>query len=423
MMRSNRVFRLLTIMVQVGLTILLAMPARAAGREADLPPSIGVNSAVTRVQPAADSSSLGPQAYDSLAWFYKPPSDARLATLAHTYGTFILTKNDEAERDALRDQGVKSAILQYLRFEAIMDPGSCTAQPWRNQVADRIGDFCWISENHPDWFLLDQQGQRIYGSDGFVMMDPGNPEWRAFWLERARESQENLGWFGVFLDNVEASLEKREREGQLPARYPDDASYQAAVLEFLRFLHENYFGQNGRPLAANIIALRQEQTWFEYLAYLDGAMEEGWGVDWSDGYLSVEAWEAHLQRAERTQAQGKYAYLVSQGDQNNESRLAFAYASYLLVADGRSAFRYANDEFYDQSWLYPLYDLELGEALGPRYQAGAGWRRDFTKATVWVDPQAHTAMFTPVETPPAPPPPDSFAHASFVPLVSFGGGG
>jgi hypothetical protein len=100
----------------------------------------------------------------------------------------------------------------------------------------------------------------------------------------------------------------------------------------------------------------------------------------------------------------------------------FAYASYLLAAGGRSAFRYTNDQFYDQAWLYAIYDLELGEPLGPRYRDGAGWRRDFTKARVWVDPQTHMATITPVEAPPAPPP-GSFEHASFVPLVSFNGGG
>ncbi|HEX8680772.1 MAG TPA: putative glycoside hydrolase, partial [Ardenticatenaceae bacterium] len=159
-----------------------------------------------------------------LAWFYKPPTDGNLQTVQQNFHTFILTKNDEAARDALRAGGVTAPITQYLMAMAIHDPGSCTAQPWRNQVADRPGDFCTISAEHADWFLLDANGNRVvdpYGGERFYMMDPANPGWQAFWMERVRHSQEQLGWTGVFLDNVEASLAKRQKLGQIPARYPD----------------------------------------------------------------------------------------------------------------------------------------------------------------------------------------------------------
>jgi len=77
-----------------------------------------------------------------LAWFYKPPKDNDLEYLAKKYEVFILTKLDEEVRDKLIiDYGVTSPILRYIRFDAIMDPGSCLDQPYRNQVADEIGDF------------------------------------------------------------------------------------------------------------------------------------------------------------------------------------------------------------------------------------------------------------------------------------------
>ena len=208
-----------------------------------------------------------------LAWFYRPPDtaegyeDAGLHSLQQNFETFILTKNDEPLRDQLREQGVDTPFLQYLAFDVIIDPGSCTAQPWRNQAADRPGDFCYISENHPDWFMLDADGNRMYRNLGSGMrsalMDPGHPGWRAFWLERARESQETLGWEGVFLDNVEASLGKREQRNQMPAAYPDDASYQAAVSGFLAYIYTEYFQPEGRPLYGNIIAQRESETWFD----------------------------------------------------------------------------------------------------------------------------------------------------------------
>ena len=333
-----------------------------------------------------------------LAWFYKPPTAEELKALPKHFETFILTKNDEDERDELKAQGVEAPFLQYISFDVIIDPGSCTAQPWRNQAADRPGDFCYISDNHPDWFMLDADGNRMYRDLGSGMrsalMDPGHPGWRAFWLERARESQEMLGWEGVFLDNVEASLAKRERRNQMPAAYQDDASYQAAVTGFLAYIYAEYFQPEGRPLYGNIIAQRNSDTWFDYMQYLDGGMEEGWAVDWSDGYLSAKNWQKHLEKVEKTQQIGKHSILVAQGYQHDETRQAFAYASYLLVSNGNSSFRYTNDDNYREQWLYSNYDLELGAPLGTRYQDGDAWVRDFTNGSVQVDPLTQTATIT-----------------------------
>jgi hypothetical protein len=350
----------------------------------------------TLVEPA--QSAAAPTQTIQRTWFYKPTVNNDTTPVRQYFQNIILTRNDEKFRDALKSQGVTGPFIQYVRLDAIMDPGSCTAQPWRNQVADQIGDFCRISAQHPDWFLRDTSGNPIVDVEGgirFYLMDPGHRDWRYFVLNRVRASQEQYGWDGVFLDNVEASLTKRRQRGALPARYPDDATYQNAVATFLRFLNSNYFAPQGRPLYGNIIALKDPTVWFRYLAHLSGAMEEAFAVDWSNGYLSVSAWEEQLSRMEQTQALGKRPILVSQGARDNTTRQQFAYASYLLIANGKASFRYSNSSNYRDPWLYDNYNLNLGEPLGPRYKDGNTWRRDFTNATVRVDPVARTAAITP----------------------------
>ncbi len=151
--------------------------------------------------------------------------------LASQYDLFILTRMDEKERDYIQSLTTGPLFLQYLLFSEIQDPGSWTDQPNHNQVAELTGDFCELESNHPDWFLRDANGQVVQNDDGYVLMDPGNSKWRAYWLQRAQDAQALYGWQGVFLDNVEASLEKRTRYGAIPASYPDDASYQAAILD------------------------------------------------------------------------------------------------------------------------------------------------------------------------------------------------
>ena len=326
-----------------------------------------------------------------LAWFYKPPEKESLTTIAENYDIFVLTHKDEGQRDRLKSLGVKSPIYVYLQLVEIRDPGSCAEGPQGNQVAYEPGDFCEISENHPDWFLLDQNGQRIVTGNNTYYMDPGNPEYRAFWLERAKALREEYDWDGVFIDNVEVSLNKLENAEIAPAKYPNDASYQVAIEGFLKYLYESYFQPNRLPVLANIISVDDWEVWLSYLQYLDGAMIEAFAVDWSNGYRSPTDWKEQMTAAEQALAQEKTLILVSQSGVARPKHQLFSLASYLLVANKNAYFRYADSDDYREISLYENYSLDLGTPLGPRYKDGTFWRRDFTNGIVLVDPKANSA--------------------------------
>lgn len=333
-----------------------------------------------------------------LAWFYKPPLDQdEFFFLASAFDFFILTRGDEAERDQLLSLGANRPILQYLRFDAIHAEEDCNARPRRNQAAYREGDYCNISANHPDWFLVNRQGERIYQEfedQTYVMMDAGNEGWRAFFLERVRESQSDANWGGVFLDNFEVTFSFRESDNQFPLAYADEASYLAASQGMLAMLQKEFFQPRGKLLFANIAARREDEEWMAYLTHLDGAMHEGWAVDWPNRFRSAERWERQMTLAEETQAAGKFIILVAQGTQGDVELQRFAYASYLLINHGRAAFRYANSANYRQVWYYGNYDFHLGQPLGPRYRDGEAWRRDYEFGSVMVNPHTHQASIT-----------------------------
>jgi hypothetical protein len=221
-------------------------------------------------------------------------------------------------------------------------------------------------------------------------MDPSNAGWRDFFLSRVLESQSQQGWSGLFLDNVEASL--RKFNGTSVAKYPDDPSYQNAVAGFLQYLHVNYSQKYGRPLMGNVVSLPDYGVWFKYLQYLDGGLLERFAVNWHETeYLSESKWEEDMAALEKTQASGKYAILVAPGYQNDLQRQNFAFASYLLISNGKAAFRYSTDDAYRDTWLYDNYKVNLGSPTGPRYQSGTAWRRDFTGGSVVVNPVNHMA--------------------------------
>ena len=371
-MQAKNLYRYLSLVVVLTLVLSTSLVAHASS-PASLP-QVGTSST-------------------SLAWFYKPPADGNLTVVAQNFSTFIMTKGNEGTRDQLLALGAPHPVLEYLRFEAIMDPGSCTAAPWNNNVAYKVGDFCNISANHPDWFLLTTSGQRIMhltGTTKFYLMDPGNPGWRAFFLSRVQEIfAADPVWDGVFLDNVEATNAFHVRAGEALAAYPDNASFQAAVQGFLQYLRANYFAPQGKLLSANLISRTNDADFTKYLTSLDGVMHEGWSIDDPKRWRSAAEWETHLALAEQTQAMGKSIILVSHGTQADLELQNFAYASYLLIANGKASFRYASSSAYNQAWLYDNYKLNLGAPLGPRYKSGSAWKRDFSNGSVSVDPTSH----------------------------------
>ena len=354
----------------------------------------------------SQNAALMPDKIVNLAFFYKPPSNSDAAGIVSNFSNVVLTGGDESFRDQLIASGFASTIPQYYRSEGIQDPGSCTANPANNQIAYKPGDFCNISANHPDWFLLDTNGNRMRTSpnSNYWRMDPGNAGWRNFFVTRLLEIDQQKGWTGVFLDNLEASLGEIKSDGLLPAKYQDDASYYAAVSGFIQYLHTNYGQPYNRPVVANIISRSTDAQWFNFLPYLTGAMKERFAVPWSDtpGYLSESKWSSDMALAEKTQAQGKFIILVAQGSKTDTNRQKFAFASYLLISNGRASFRYSDSDIYNEVWLYENYKVQLGSPLNARYKSSTtAWRRDFTNGYVVVDPVNGTASITtsPAATP------------------------
>lgn len=368
-------------------------------------------------QAKSQSGPIMPERLINLAHFYKPPSNSDAPTLANKSGFVLLTGGDEVFRDKVIANGFTTTIPQYFMFLGIQDPGSCTSSTRNNQAAYKAGDFCDISQNHPDWFLLDANGQRIRmePKSDVYRMDPGNAEWRQFFLTRVLEWQSKSGWNGLFLDCLESSLGELERMGQIPAKYPNDASYRAAILGFLEFLRTNYAD---RPILANITQGLDDTAWSSYMQYLDGAMQERWAVDWDvSKYVKESKWEADLARAEKFQNQGKYLILVAPGNKADTNRQNFAFASYLLISNGKAAFRYSNSDVYREVWMYDNYQVDLGTPLGPRYKSGNLWKRDFSKGVVTVDPVNHTATIS-TNTQPASTPTTAASPTPMIPTVT-----
>jgi hypothetical protein len=370
--------------------------AKARGATSSPGPSASPTTANPAASPEAVTEPVA-RTGRSLGWFYRPPTGSDAASLTGTFDRYILTHGDEATRDALRAAGQSGPMLMYLRFEGIMNPVHVT-WPWLNNVAYQAGDFATISRQHPDWFLLDAAGRRVVAgtTDGIAdsdvyLMDPGNAGWRTFLITRAQGMMNTYGWDGLFLDDIELSLAKRQRYSQIPAKYPTDASWAKANLQMLTWLKDRLGGT--RLVEANLIEQRTQNDpqWHTDIDQLSGGMREGW-LGWSDSdYLSPSQYALALDQVTQSQKAGKHVWLVAVGSQANTARALYTYASYLLVDDGLTSFRYTNPDNYDAVWPYAMYGRDLGAPLGGRYLSGAIWKRNFSNGTVSVNPTTHVA--------------------------------
>lgn len=338
----------------------------------------------------------------NLVFHFKPPTDGTtITTLANYNTTFIMTYKDEPYRDNLRAMG-ETVDLQYVRGDGFQDPldvwndldASCGAIPFGNGVAFEAGNSCWIRDNHPDWALRDVSGNIIRqggANDGVILADFGNVEWQQWFIQRILQMQTQFGWRAIFLDNIPMS---RQHAGRPLRDYPTDASYQAAVMSFLRALQD---AVGDRPVYANVISQTTDVMFLQYASYLDGVFDEAWGVGWSGSYWSASKWLSQIVRTEAILAQGIEVMGIAQGTPTDTARFRFAYATYLLTARPGLSFRYSNAQNggYRQWWHYPEYDYDLGTPLGIRYTVdGITWRRDFTNAVVTVNPTTRAGTIT-----------------------------
>ncbi|MGA7729708.1 MAG: putative glycoside hydrolase [Chloroflexia bacterium] len=400
-------FRPATLTAQESVTAQGTDPAPLIpGMPVCLPVPTNEGSMPVPTEPAPSRSVFG------LAWFHKPPDDGTTPGefVEHHSYVHLTGPADIPYRDELRDAGYKGPVYTYVTMNAIEGPGpyrdasaSCDEDytPYDNQLAFYKGDFCKYIHPNESWFLHNGAGARIvddyFGAGRYsYVMNPADPGWRSFAVERLNFVKETWFYDGIWLDNVDVDRARvmsglTNSDGEL-REYDSDDAWREAVKGWLAAAR-NALGDY--PLWANLVEgpLRAD-AWDAYAPYLDGAMDESFAVRWIDGWRDPGHWQAQIQRAQRWLAMGKGLVAVGQGPHEDAERMRFALASYMLVAEGTQAtFRYTRfDTYYSQFWLYPDYETarRLGAPLGSCREVSPNiWRRDFERGYVEVNVQGH----------------------------------
>lgn len=382
-------------------------------------PALTPPPAPTPVIAAASPTSAAASVF-GLAWFHKPPeAGTSAADIAANHRYIHLTgAADIPFRNRLRDAGYKGPIFTYTTISAVEGPGpykdssvQCDAnyQGYDNQLAFDRGDFCKYIHPNESWFLHNGKGERIvddYFGSGRIsyLMNPGDPDWRAFAWSRLKHIKADWAYDGIWLDNVDLDLSRSWREvtnsDGTVKEYENDEQWREAVKGALSGLRQEL--GTDYPIWANLVGGGLGATsWDPYAPYLDGAMDESFSVRWIDQWRTTEQWQGQIERATRWLNMGKGLVMVGQGPKDDTQRLDFTLASYLLVANGDAFYRYTRfDSYYESLWLYPEFDTarSLGAPLGPCKEITPGvWRRDFAGGYVEVNPTDHTGRLVPVK--------------------------
>jgi hypothetical protein len=247
-----------------------------------------------------------------------------------------------------------------------------------------------IAARHPEWILRDSQGRPLYipfacshGTCTQYAGDISNPAFRRHWIAEAR-SYLRHGYRGLYVDDV--NMEFRVGNGQeeqvapidpatrRPMTYQAWRSYMARFMEQIRAAlpHEeivhNVIWFADSPVLAADPYIRREIKAANYINLERGVNDSG--LTGGSGRYSLARFLSYIDVV-HSLGEG----VILQGNATDRRGSEYSLASYFLISAGKDAVSTAG--MTPVHW-WSAFDLNLGEALGPRRKWSGVMRRDFT---------------------------------------------
>src|SRR3954451_12035742 len=208
---------------------------------------------------------------------------------------------------------------------------------------------------HPDWYLLNTGGQRFTfrNYDWMWAADVGNPAFQQKWADNVLAEVKAKGWDGVFMDDVNPSMEYHYDVASV-AKYPTNAAYQAATGSALAAIGAR-FRAEGKLVIPNFGFWKDYPSVIaNWLRYVDGGMDEMFvkvgSTGSADSYVTGSLWETQLQEVKDAAAQGKVFLGVSHSTAGDAAAARYGWATMLLGAGGAASFAMHND-YAGENWF------------------------------------------------------------------------
>jgi hypothetical protein len=195
---------------------------------------------------------------------------------------FILTKGDEAFRDSLQARAPTRLFLRNVLLNDLQDPAAAQRAPSQSSRLTSQAISAPISQEHPDWFLLDAGGNRIRINGNYYAHGPGPiPGGKpSGWTVPGRTSQLELA--GLFPQQRGCFPGTLKDKRVTPNRIPTMPHTRPPCSLFWKPSTPNF----GQPMASRSTQPGTGQDpggLAELCPYLDGAMLQDFAVDWRAG--------------------------------------------------------------------------------------------------------------------------------------------
>jgi hypothetical protein len=366
----------------LGGPLVIAVVAGCAGSAAPAPPGQPGNSVAAG--PVRTFSEFLDEAV------VRSTSNAEWAAIARDNTIIVLNSWDYRLIPALKHDNPRIQVWLYKDLSGVRTDdcttstgqcGSCPAGVADSRYLSSGLGYCWVLRKHPDWFLLaavNHRPLRFRGYPSTWETDYGSAAYQRQWAHNVISDVRAHGWDGVAVDNA---LTTADAYG-VAARYPTDASVQAATYSALRLVGSALRRAGVRSVFNVGFAPMFAGLWQRWLTPVGGLEQEYYLSYTTEPDATGAAWLGYQSEVSSCAAAGKSCWFHVGQESSAVTARAAAYglASYLLAADGRQVFATGD------ATSAPVASLALGVPVKPMIAAGQAFLRYFTLGVAVVNP-------------------------------------
>jgi hypothetical protein len=262
---------------------------------------------------------------------------------------------------------------------------------WAYEDAYAIYRESALASQHPEWILRDQAGRPLFipfacsrGGCPQYAADISSPAFRRQWIDRARASVAH-GYRGLFIDDVNMAMRVGDGEGRplvpidratgRPMRYDAWRGYMAQFMEEVRAaiphaeLVHNVIWLAASPIRTADPFIRREIRAADYINLERGVNDSG--LTGGGGPMSLSSLLAYV---DAVHGLGRGAVL--DGAATEAAGIEYSLAGYFLISEGNDL---VSAHGMTPAHWWTGFDVNLGEAKGPRYNWKGLVRRDFAR--------------------------------------------
>jgi len=253
-----------------------------------------------------------------------------------------------------------------------------------------------VRAEHPEWVLRDRDGNELYipwgcsgGTCPQYAADVGNADFRRWWIDELRETLMN-GYRGVWVDDV--NMVWRVGDGNGDYVNPLDPRTGVAMTladwrrYFAEFMEEIRAAFPDAEIAHNVIwyaqpvddpFIQRQISAADFINLERGATDSG-----IRGGSGTYGYETFLGFIDRVHGTGGHV-ILEDDDSETDTEWVYELATYFLVKSGDDLIGADGDRSRmnpDNFW--EGYQIELGDALGERYEIDGIFRRDYRCGSV-----------------------------------------